>query len=53
MVAIALLLLLPLPGEGGDGGMRDAGLVSALAPTLALPREGRGQRRPLTGGCAS
>ena len=36
------LLLLPLPGEGWDGGTHDAGNRSALAPTLTLPREGKG-----------
>ena len=35
------LLLLPLPGEGGDGGKRDTSDISALAPTLTLPRKGR------------
>ena len=34
-------LLLSLPGEGGDGGKRDASDISALAPTLTLPRKGR------------
>ena len=35
--------VLPLPplAEGSDGGTRDAGTVSALAPTPALPRKGR------------
>ena len=36
-----ILLLLPPLGEGWDGGTRDAGTVSALAPTLTLPRKGR------------
>ena len=36
-------LLLPIPGEGWDGGTHDAGTVSALAPTLTLPRKGREQ----------
>ena len=34
-------LLLPLLGEGGDGGTRDTKNRSALAPTPALPRKGR------------
>ena len=34
-------LLLPLPGEGRDGGTHNASTFSALAPTPALPREGR------------
>ena len=34
-------LLLPLPGEGGDGGTHISNSCSALAPTLTLPRKGR------------
>ena len=34
-------LLLPLLGEGGDGGTRADTTGSALAPTLTLPRKGR------------
>ena len=37
----SFVLLLPLPGEGGDGGTRDASDVSALSPTLTHPRKGR------------
>lgn len=36
-----LMLLLPLLGEGGDGGARGVGSISALAPTPALPQRGR------------
>ena len=35
------VLLLPLPGEGWDGGKHDADRRSALAPTPALPQQGR------------
>ena len=35
------VLLLPLPGEGRDGGKHDADRRSALAPTPALPQQGR------------
>ena len=35
------VLLLPLPGEGWDGGKHDADRRSALAPSPALPQQGR------------
>ena len=38
---VSLFISLPLLGEGWDGGTHDAGTVSALAPTLTLPRKGR------------
>ena len=37
-----LVFLLPPLGKGGDGGTHDASYLSALAPTLTLPRKGRG-----------
>ena len=40
------LLLLPLLVEGRDGGSHDAGSVSALAPTPALPQREREQESP-------
>ena len=33
----------PFRGKVGMGGTHDAGTVSALAPTLTLPRKGREQ----------
>lgn len=41
--------LLPLSGEGRDGGTRKAGNTSAIAPTPALPQEGREPDNALLG----
>ena len=41
-VSDPIILLLPLPGEGGDGGTHDASTVSALAPTPDPPPAGGG-----------
>jgi hypothetical protein len=36
-----VVLHLALMWEGGDGGRRDTGHISDLAPTLTHPRKGR------------
>ena len=41
MAIIRLFLVLPIPGEGWDGGTHDAGSISELAPALTLRQKGR------------
>ena len=46
MIALYLpFLLFPPLGEGRDGGTHDTHIHSALAPTPALPQEGREQEK--------
>ena len=40
MATIRLFLVLPIPGEGWDGGTHDAGSISELAPGIILRQKG-------------